>query len=106
MSHAPLTEKRQDERYTHAPPTDPGTRTRSVSNRNYNELFRILPSNPGSWFQIDPSEVTGMDIGDKQTALGQAAKQRGLRVQTTVQQGSIYVRLTDEGTGAHENKAT
>jgi hypothetical protein len=47
----------------------------------------------GEWASIPLEEIAGAANVNKQNSIGQAAKTRGFRVQTTVQAGRLYARL-------------
>jgi hypothetical protein len=50
-------------------------------------------TNPGEWIAIPACEISGKSAGAKQNRILQAARVRGLRVQTTFQVGHLYLRL-------------
>jgi hypothetical protein len=50
-------------------------------------------ANPGEWIAIPACEISGKSSGAKQNRILQAARGRGLKVQTTFQHGHLYVRL-------------
>jgi hypothetical protein len=62
---------------------------------DYAPLVKALQENPGAWLRLIPSELTGETVLQKQGALVQAAKKRHLRVQTSAQDGYIYVRTIE-----------
>lgn len=60
--------------------------------RSYVQLFAALRQNPGHWVAVDPENVAGKTTTEKQTRMHVGAAARGLRVQTTTQDGKLYVR--------------
>jgi hypothetical protein len=83
-----------------APPKEP-TRSRITQRRSYRELFETLRRSNGVWLTIDPGEVSGETNSRKQTVLYISAQIRKMKIQTTIQEGMLYVRTyCDEVTHA------
>jgi hypothetical protein len=77
------------------PPKEP-TRKRVTHRRSYHELFDTLRRNEGVWMAINPRDVAGETSGEKQTMLHVAAKVRKITIETTAQDGMIYIRTRKE----------
>jgi hypothetical protein len=58
----------------------------------YNEFMDALVAGPGTWVSLPLDEVAGADHKTKGSAIHTAAKNRGFKVQTTIQGGRIYAR--------------
>jgi hypothetical protein len=70
----------------------------AVRTRNqYDVLIQELIKIPGDWIAADLTDITGRDNASKQRAVIQAASQRGLRIQTSVREGKIFVRMVVDG---------
>jgi hypothetical protein len=63
----------------------------------YSQLMLAVREQAGNWVSVAASEITGKNKQDKQRAVLQAAKLRGLSVNTTVQDDRVYIRLGDAG---------
>jgi hypothetical protein len=68
----------------HAPP--------GILRRSYAEFLTRIRAEEGKWVSIPLTEVAGESVKAKQSVILSSAKNHGLKVQTTVQQGRIYVR--------------
>jgi hypothetical protein len=68
----------------HAPP--------GALRRSYLEFLERVRVEGGNWVSVPLDDVSGDSIKTKQSVILSAAKNKGLRVQTTVQKGRIYVR--------------
>jgi hypothetical protein len=68
----------------HAPPGGP--------RRSYLKFLDRVRVEGGNWVSVPLDEVSGETVKTKQSVVLNAAKNRGLRVQTTVQKERIYVR--------------
>jgi hypothetical protein len=67
---------------------------RVVDPCSYKEIMRRVVEANGEWLRLTFDEVTpSQPPAVKRTRLWQAADARGLKVQVTIQEGSIYVRL-------------
>jgi hypothetical protein len=78
------------------PPVVPTRRPRrslAGVRRSYSILFDALANNPGSWVAISPQDVTGDTTAYKNSVLAGCAKSRNVKIETTHQNGLIYVRL-------------
>jgi hypothetical protein len=62
-------------------------------NRSWTTFMTELLAAAGGWVSLPVSEVTGETKKAKQGLAHQAARIRGLRVQTTIQDGRLYSRL-------------
>ena len=82
------------------PPKAP-TRRRIAHRRSYRELFETLRRNEGIWMAIDPKDVAGETNSKKQTILYLSARGRKMKVETTAQEGLIYIRTYREEEVAH-----
>jgi hypothetical protein len=71
-----------------APP--PRIRFRSSS---YDSLFHALIADPGGWASLPLDEVAGRKNREKQANLLTQGKRRGVRIQTSCQDGRIYARI-------------
>ena len=63
--------------------------------RNYQPKIQKLLENPQTWLAVRAEDVAGKNNSAKQIASHQAARNRGLRVQTTVQGEDVFVRLIE-----------
>jgi hypothetical protein len=77
------------------PPVTP-TRKPVAFRRSYQALFDKLKSYHNEWFAIDPEDVSGLNLSRKQTTLYLSAKHRGMKIQTTFQEGLLYIRAIDD----------
>lgn len=68
----------------------------SQRRHKYKEFFRLLITNPGQWASLPLDEVGGATPNAKQTNLWSCAKQFGMRIQTTVQEGKVFARVIRE----------
>jgi hypothetical protein len=68
----------------HAPP--------AILRRSYTEFLSRIREEAGGWVSVALTDVAGDSIKTKQSVILSAAKNFGMKVQTTVQQGRIYVR--------------
>jgi hypothetical protein len=82
------------------PPKEP-TRARITHRRSYRSLFDTLRINDGAWLAINPVEITGPTVSRKQTGLYLAAQVRKMQIQTTYQDGVLYVRTICEQEGSN-----
>jgi hypothetical protein len=65
-----------------------------IEQRSYKKLVRRIIEADGEWLCLSLDEIApGQSVPAKQTRISQAASARGIKVQTTYQGGSIYVRL-------------
>jgi hypothetical protein len=72
----------------------PADTARNASNCRYEMLMRAVKSAAGNWVAcIDPSLIAGRDLKQKSVALHSAAKQRGMKIHTSVQNDFLYVKL-------------
>lgn len=70
---------------------------KSIDRRSYKKIVAEVVAADGEWLRISLDEIApGQSIAVKQTRIWQAAKTRALKVQTTVQEGAIFVRLRKE----------
>ena len=60
--------------------------------RDYAPLVQKLDQNEGTWFSVALDTVAGNTIPRKRQALCQVARLRGVRLQTSIQVGGLYVR--------------
>jgi len=67
---------------------------RPVKRHSYKKLMDKVIEADGLWLRISPDELT--PDAHRQGALWQAARTRKIKVQTTIQEGMIYVRLVKE----------
>jgi len=68
-----------------------------VERRSYKEIMKRLIEADGEWLRLGLDDVApGATNIVKQSRLWQAADSRGLKVQTTVQEGALYVHLLKE----------
>lgn len=58
----------------------------------YAQLFKELDACPGEWLSIPLEEVAGEGPKDKQRVIYSAAFWRKVKVQTTVQDGKLFIR--------------
>jgi hypothetical protein len=65
---------------------------RSAPNRSYHALFTALAASPGTWLAVNPDHVTGATAKAKVCGLHNAATNRKVLIQTTIQEGVVYVR--------------
>ncbi len=66
--------------------------------RRYGKLVAQIVAADGEWVRLTPDEVAPEnEPGVKQGRIRQAAKLRGYLVQTTFQEGALFVRLQKEG---------
>jgi hypothetical protein len=68
----------------HAPP--------GILRRSYADFLTRIREENGAWVSVPLEEVAGHSTKAKQSVIISAAKNHGLKIQTTVQQGRIYVR--------------
>lgn len=59
---------------------------------NYDRLFTSLQDRPGKWARLDPDSA-GRTPERQAIGLLNAASKRGLKIQTSKQEGHVYVRL-------------
>jgi hypothetical protein len=67
-----------------APPT--------ILRRSYADFMARIREEDGRWVSVPLDEVGGQTTKAKQSVIISAAKNHKLKIQTTVQQGRIYVR--------------
>jgi hypothetical protein len=77
-----------------APPITP-TRKKVTFRRDYSELFDALKSNLNQWQAVNAEDISGETPSRKQTTLYLAAKLRRMKIETTHQDGVLYVRTID-----------
>ena len=65
----------------------------SVIHRSYRPLFETFSSHPGKWFTVLPAGISGESLAGKRRNLLFAARSRGLRLQTSIQDNQIFARL-------------
>jgi hypothetical protein len=70
----------------HAPPR--------TLRRSYADFLTRIHEENGAWVSVPVGEVAGQSSKAKQSVIISAAKNHGLKVQTTIQEGRIYVRFT------------
>jgi hypothetical protein len=61
--------------------------------RSYADFLKRIREENGGWVSVPLEEVAGQSTKAKQSVIISAAKNHGLKVQTTIQQGRIYVRF-------------
>ena len=66
---------------------------RARRKREYAELFAALEATPGRWASLALDDIAGPTTAAKQSAIWSLGRQRGFRVQTTVQDGRLYARI-------------
>jgi hypothetical protein len=59
---------------------------------SYNALFTALQARPGEWVRLDP-DTLGRSPARQASAILNAAALRGLRIQTSKQDGLLYARI-------------
>jgi len=65
-----------------------------VDRRKYKKIIERVVAANGEWLRVSLDEVApGCPLAVKQSRLWQAAQGRGFKVQTTAQDGAIYLRL-------------
>lgn len=70
---------------------------KSIDRRSYKKIIAEAVAADGEWLRLSLDEVApGQSIAVKQSRIWQAAQTRGLKVQTTVQEGAIFIRLRKE----------
>jgi hypothetical protein len=75
----------------HAPP--------GILRRSYVDFLARIREEDGRWVSVPLDEVAGETTKAKQSVIISAAKNHKLKIQTTVQQGRIYVRYTGDVCG-------
>jgi hypothetical protein len=75
-----------------APPVVPAPVVRDRQH-SYLNLFTALRSQHGEWCSIPLTEIAGKTNAQRQTRIHSVARQRGLKVQTTIQGEKLYARL-------------
>jgi hypothetical protein len=68
----------------HAPP--------GILRRSYADFLARIREENGEWVSVPLDEVAGQTNKAKQSVIISAAKNHKLKIQTTIQQGRIYVR--------------
>jgi hypothetical protein len=68
--------------------------------RSYHDIFSTLAEHPGVWVSLPLDEVNGDTQNRKTSLILSAAATRGVKVQTSVQGGRVYVRVV-EGVSVH-----
>jgi hypothetical protein len=71
----------------HAPPT--------ILRRSYSDFLTRIRDENGGWVSVPLTDVAGDSVKTKQSVILSAAKNFGMRVQTTVQKGRIFVRFRE-----------
>jgi hypothetical protein len=61
----------------------------------YRRFFDLLTANPDKWVSLALDEVGGSTNQKKQSNITGSAKQFGFRVQTTIQDARLYVRIIE-----------
>jgi hypothetical protein len=74
------------------PPVVPAPMFRSRQ-RSYAEFFSALRSKPGEWYSIHLDDESGKTSAKRTSLIHNAARQRGLKIQVTVQGEKLYARL-------------
>ena len=65
-----------------------------VDRCRYKKIIDQVVAADGEWLRVSLDQAApGCTVAVKQSRLWQAARVRGLRVQTTFQEGAIYLRL-------------
>jgi hypothetical protein len=65
--------------------------------QNYAAMIAALTTCSGNWIAVPLADLPGTRNATKQNAVIQAAKQRGLKIETTCQGQKIFLRLRPEG---------
>jgi hypothetical protein len=78
-----------------ATPPVPPSRKRPSFRRSYMELFDTLRANHNTWIAVNPGDIAGESSSRKQTVLYLAAKLRRMKIETTHQNGLLYIRSID-----------
>jgi hypothetical protein len=63
----------------------------------YARLMDELKNHPGQWLAVPAAEINGDHPDVKQSTLHSAGKYKGLKLRTTIQGDTIYVRTRFEG---------
>jgi hypothetical protein len=66
-----------------------------ILRRSYADFLTRIREENGGWVSVPLNEVAGESNKAKQCVIISAAKNHGLKIQTTIQQGRIYVRFTE-----------
>jgi len=78
----------------------PDERPRRHQRRDfYRRLFAALTEKAPEWVSVEAGAVPGRTMTAKQTYLANAARTRGLRVETTGQDGRVFLRIPPQGAG-------
>ena len=72
----------------HAPP--------AILRRSYAEFLSRIREEAGGWVSVPLEEAAGLTVKTKQSVILSAAKNYGLKVRTTVQQGRVSPRYTGD----------
>jgi hypothetical protein len=75
------------------PPVD---RPARPARNSYADFFAALLATPSEWCSLPLEEIAGTTPMRKQTTVLTGAAKRGLKVQTTVQQGHLYARVVGD----------
>jgi len=77
-------------------PAELGAPPRENQRRHtYKHLFNLLTCSPGEWASVPIDEVGGDTATKKHTCIHSRARQMGVRVQTTIQDGRVYARIVE-----------
>lgn len=70
---------------------------KSKERRKYKSIIDQVVAADGEWLRITHDEIApGSSVAAKQTRIWQAASIRGVKIQTTAQEGAIFIRLQKE----------
>jgi hypothetical protein len=78
----------------------PIVRPKREKRKVYEGLFGEIRDAAGEWLAIAPEAITGSTVTRRQANICQAAAIRGFVIQTTVQEGTLYVRFVREAANA------
>jgi hypothetical protein len=71
---------------------------KTVDRRTYKRIIEKVVEADGQWLRVTLDEVApDCPVHVKQSRLWQAASTRGFKIQTTVQEGAIFIRLRKVG---------
>jgi hypothetical protein len=79
------------------PPVD---RPARPARNSYADFFAAMLATPTEWCSLPLEEIAGATPTRKQTTVLTGATKRGLKVQTTVQQGRLYAHIVGHRTVA------
>lgn len=78
------------------PPRPVRKRRVARTNLSYNGLMSDMAAQQDTWFRVPGDDVAGATNWKKQNSLSQAARRRGYRIETSIQDDVLYARIVTD----------